>query len=67
MLKSQMKGVSDAEIDKIVAIIDKNPQLFQKIAAEIQAKVKSGMDQQAASMDVMRAHEVELRRTLEQK
>ena len=67
MLKSQMKGASDAEIEKIVEIVDKNPELFQKIAAEIQVKTKSGMDQQAASVEVMKAHEVELRRVMEKK
>ncbi len=67
MLKSQMKGVPDAEIDKIVTIVEKNPQLFEKIGTEIQAKVKAGRDQQGAAMEVMKAHEVELRRAMESK
>ncbi len=67
MLKSQMKGVPDGEIDRIVEVVDKNPDLFQKIAGEIQAKVKGGMNQQMASMEVMKMHEVELRRAMEEK
>lgn len=62
-----MKGVPDAEIDKIVTIVEKNPQLFEKIGTEIQAKVKAGRDQQGAAMEVMKAHEVELRRAMESK
>ena len=65
MLKSQMKGVPESEIDRIVEVVDKNPELFQKIAAEIQIKVKGGKDQQMASMEVMKAHEVELRRIMQ--
>lgn len=65
ILKSQMKGVPESEIDRIVEVVDKNPELFQKIAAEIQIKVKGGKDQQMASMEVMKSHEVELRRIMQ--
>ncbi len=61
MLKSQLKGVPEAEQDKIIALIEKNPELFQKIAEETQAKMKSGMDQMKAAMEVMKAHESELK------
>lgn len=61
MIKRQMKGVSEAEQEKILAIVEKNPDFFTKIAAEIQEKMKNGKDQMAASMEVMRLHEKELR------
>jgi len=64
MIKSQLKGVPDAQIDHIIALVEKNPDLFKKIGDEIQAKVKAGRSQQAASMEVMRAHQAELQKVL---
>lgn len=64
MIKSQLKGVPDAEVDRIIMLVEKNPELFKKIGDEIQAKIKSGRSQQAASMEVMRAHQAELQKVL---
>lgn len=60
MLASQ--GVPEAQLDMIIAMMEKNPQLFEEIAKEIQEKVKGGMDQQAAAMQVMQKHEGELKK-----
>jgi hypothetical protein len=64
VIKRQMKGVPDAEVDRIIALVEKNPELFKKIGDEIQAKVKGGRSQMAASMEVMRAHQAELQKVL---
>lgn len=64
VIKRQMKGVPDAEVDRIIALVEKNPELFKKIGDEIQAKVKAGRSQMAASMEVMRAHQAELQKVL---
>ncbi|MHB1118053.1 MAG: hypothetical protein ACYCZ7_00780 [Minisyncoccota bacterium] len=64
MIKSQLKGVPDAEVDRIIALVEKNPELFKKIGDEIKAKVKGGRTQMAATMEVMRAHQAELQRVL---
>ena len=64
MIKRQLKGVPEAEVDRIIALVEKNPELFKKIGDEIQAKVKSGRSQMAASMEVMRAHQSELQKVL---
>ena len=62
MLASQMKGVPQAEQDKIFTMIEKNPEIFQKIAAEIQEEMKKGKAQMAATMDVVKKHEAELKK-----
>lgn len=62
MLKSQ--GVPEDQVEKVLAIVEKNPELFKKIAAEIQEKIKGGMDQQSAAMVVMQAHQEELKNIL---
>jgi len=60
MLKSQLKGIPEEQQNKIIEAVEKNPKLFSDIAAEVQEKVKGGMDQQAATMQVMMAHQKEL-------
>ncbi len=58
----RMKGVPEAQIDMFIKMMEKNPDLFKKIAEEVQAKVKSGMSEQAASMEVMKKYESELKK-----
>lgn len=61
MLASKMKGVPQAEQDKIFDMIEKNPEFFQKIGAEVQEKMqKEGKDQMAASMEVMQKYKDQL-------
>lgn len=64
MLKRQLKGVPEAEQDKLIALIEQNPDFFKNIAEEVDAKVKSGRDQQAAIMEVMRQHQGELQKLM---
>ncbi len=61
MLKRQLKGMPEAEQDRIITIVTKNPELFQKIATEAQEHMKGGMDQQAAMKKVMGKYQDELK------
>ncbi len=61
MLASKLKGVPQDQQDKIFNAIENNPDLFQKIALEVQEKVKGGKDQMAASMEVMQKYQDELK------
>jgi hypothetical protein len=58
MLKA--KGVSDDQIEMFVSMMEKNPELFQKIALEIQEKIKGGMSQEMAGMQVMTKYKSEI-------
>lgn len=60
MLRSQ--GVPEAQIETFIKIIEKNPDLFQKIAAEVKVKMDAGQDQQAASLEVMEKYKAELQK-----
>ena len=60
MLRTQ--GVPEAQIEMFIKMIEKNPDLFKKIAEEVQVKVKSGMSQTDAGMQVMKKYESELRK-----
>jgi len=64
MLASQLKGVPEAQVDMILNAVEKNPKLFEDIAKEVQEKIKGGMDQQAATMQVMMAHQKELQEVM---
>ncbi len=60
MLRTQ--GVPEAQIEMFIKMMEKNPELFKTIATEVQEKVKSGMDQQTASLEVMKKYEGELKK-----
>jgi len=60
MLRTQ--GVPEAQIDMFITMIEKNPELFKTIASEIQEKVKGGMSQMDAGMQVMKKYETELKK-----
>lgn len=62
MLKSQ--GVPEAQIEMFVKMMEKDPELFQKIAHEVGEKVKGGMSQMDAGMMVMKKYETELKKLL---
>ncbi len=60
MLKA--KGVPDEQIEMFIKMMEKDPELFKKIADEIKAKVKSGQNEQYASIEVMKKYEAELKK-----
>jgi len=66
MLKSKMKDVPEEQQDMILGAIEKNPEFFQKVGLEIQAKMKEGKDQMTATMEVMQAHQDELQGFMKQ-
>lgn len=61
MLKSQLKGMPEAEQEKIIKMVEENPELFKKIALEAQEKIKSGQDRMTAMMEVMASRQEELK------
>ncbi len=60
-MKSKMKDVPEEQQEKILAAVEENPELFQKIALEVQEKMKGGKDQMAAAMEVMQKYQEELK------
>lgn len=64
MMASQLKGVPQADQDKIFAMIEKDPAFFQKIATEVQEVMKSGKDQMSATMEVVKRYEADIRKLM---
>ena len=59
MLKS--KGVPEEQIDQVLTIVQKNPELFAQMAKDIEQKVKSEKKSETkAAMEVMGKYKTEL-------
>ncbi len=61
LLKKQLKGMPEDQIEMIITAIEKNPAFFQTLAEKTKAKMDAGMSQQDAAMAVMAEHSDELR------
>ena len=64
MLGKQLAGMPEEEQEKMLSMIEKNPELFQKMALEIQGKIKGGKDQMTATLEVTQKYQSELSETL---
>jgi uncharacterized protein YneF (UPF0154 family) len=60
MMEKQLKNVPPEMREKMITMITKNPELFQKIALEVQAKVDGGMDKMAAAKQVLAKYQNEI-------
>lgn len=66
VLKRKLKDVPEAQRDMLMGAMEKNPDFFKKIGDEIQKRVKRGESEMAATMVVMREHQAELQRIMQQ-
>lgn len=65
MLKSKMKNVPQAEQERIMSLVEKNPDFFKMIGEEIQARVKGGKTEMEATMEVMRKHQADFQKLVQ--
>ncbi|MEK7564046.1 MAG: hypothetical protein AAB510_00555 [Patescibacteria group bacterium] len=59
MLRTQ--GVPPEQIDMLIKMMEKDPELFKNMAHEIEEKIKGGMDKMQAGMLVMQKYESKLK------
>lgn len=64
MVKRQIKDMPQDQQEMILNLVEQNPELLKTISVEIQEKVKKGIDQQAAMMQVMMDHKAELQQAM---
>jgi len=62
LVKKQLKNLPKEQQEMIIELVSNNPELFKKIGDEIQAKIKGGMDQQYATVEVMKKYQGELQK-----
>jgi hypothetical protein len=61
LIQSQMKNVPADQQQMIMEMLDKNPELFEKIAKEMQGELKTnGNNQMAAAMKVLPKYQSEI-------
>ncbi len=62
MLKAQ--GVPEEQIDMLINMMEKDPELFKKIAEEIGERIKKGEDKMLAGQAVMQKYQEDLKKLL---
>ncbi len=65
LLESQLKNVPQDQREMIMNMVEKDPALFEKIAKELQAEMKSnGNNQMAAAMKILPKYQNEIMATM---
>lgn len=64
MLESKLKEVPEADREKLLAMVSKDPELFKAIAEEAQANMAQGMGQMDAVMAAVQARQEKLQALL---
>lgn len=65
LLKKQLKGLPADVQDKVIGLIEKNPQLFMEIGTEVKKRVDAGMSQEQAVREVMETRGDEMKALLQ--
>jgi DNA-binding ferritin-like protein len=60
VVASQMKGVAPEMQEMIQNLVEKNPELFTKIAKEMEERTKKGEHQMYAMMHVMKKYQKDI-------
>ena len=63
-VKHGTKNLPKEQAEMLQKAVEKNPQLFEKIAKEIEALKKQGKPEMYAALDVMKKYEKELKAAL---
>lgn len=59
-MKWKMKDVPAEQREQIMALVQKDPELFKKIGEEVEKRTKGGEDQMKVTIDVMKKYRTEL-------
>lgn len=64
MLERQLAGLPAEQRAMVIGAFEKDPDFFTRMAAEVEAKTKSGVNQQMAAQQVFMKHGEELRKLM---
>ena len=65
-MKWKMKDVPEEQREQIMALVQKDPELFKKIGEEVEKRTKNGEPQMKATMEVMKKYRTELAALMQQ-
>ena len=60
MMERQLKNMPEGQRKLFMRMFEGNPDLFEKIAKEVQEKKKSGQDEMLAAVSVMQKYQSEM-------
>ncbi|MFA6095823.1 MAG: hypothetical protein WC767_03205 [Candidatus Paceibacterota bacterium] len=63
-VSSQLSGVSEAQKEQILDMVERHPAFFEKLAVELQEALKGGADKVTVVAAVMEKHKAELERLM---
>jgi len=52
LIKSKLKSLPEADREKIMSVLEKDPEFFAKMAKGVKEKMAAGKDQMAAIMEI---------------
>lgn len=64
VIEHKMKDMPPQYRDMVTALLQDNPELFEKIGKEIEQKKKEGKSEQAAAMEVMRKYQGDIQKVM---
>ena len=64
LIKKQLHGMPEAEVEKLITLIDKNPEFFKKMIEGVQQKTKNGMSQMDAAKQFAEENKEEMKKIL---
>lgn len=62
MMAKQLKGLPKDMQEKVIGMVEKNPEFFTAMAKKIQERVKRGENQMMAMQAVAKEHQAELQK-----
>lgn len=63
-MSRQLKNMPKEAREQILALVDKHPEFFEKMAKEIQTRVKNGEDKMFAMQAVAKEYQAELQKLI---
>ncbi len=64
LLQAQTKNLPKEQQEMVMTMLEKDPDLFMKIAQEVQAEMKKGKSQMHAAMAVMPKYQAQIQKLM---
>lgn len=64
LIQSKLGGLPAEQQERIIALVTKNPKLFEEIAKKIKSKTDAGADQMMATMTVMKEYQKQIQQLM---
>ena len=65
IIEKKLAGLPPEQREMIMTMIERDPKFFKTLSKEIKAEVKSGRDEQMASMIVMMRHKAKIQKLMQ--